>query len=158
MLKRSSFATTIAGVAHCRAPLVAGCAFALSCAHASSSPQTLTVVGTDYAFQAPDSVRAGPAVVSFVNRGTVRHELFLVQLHAGRTLADVIRATTPQERRAMIDGSGAVLFANAGETPPTRLLTELSPGRTYALLCFLRDTANALPHLSLGMAKTMHAK
>ena len=141
-----------------RLPLALVYALMSPCVSVAQLPPTISVTGMDYAFQAPDSVRAGPVIFAFVNRGTVRHEMFLFRLRTGRTLADMLRATDPQERRALTDQTGGVLFADGGQPSSGRLLVELAPGRTYALLCFLQDSADSPRHHSLGMAKSLHAK
>ena len=133
------------------------CTLGVSCA-TPSQPQAITVTGLDYAFQAPDSVNAGSAMVTFTNRGTVRHELYFVRLRLGRTLADFVRATTVAERRALTDQSGSILVAEPGQSAASRLLVELTAGRSYALLCFLRDTTDAPQHVSLGMARAVYAR
>jgi hypothetical protein len=138
--------------------VVPPCALAVSCATPSQPLQTITVTGLDYAFQAPDSVSAGSAIVTFTNRGAVRHELYFVRLRLGRTLADLVRVTTGPERLALTDDSGAILVAEPGQSAPSRLLVDLTAGRSYALLCFLRDTTGAPQHVSLGMARAVYAK
>ncbi len=66
-----------------RQPLALTCALAFPRASVAQLPSTVTVTGLDYAFQAPDTVGAGLAIVAFVNRGTVRHEMFLLRLQVG---------------------------------------------------------------------------
>ena len=44
-----------------------------------------------------------------------------------------------------------LLIAIPGDTAGGRLLATLLPGRTYALICALRDTPDAQPHVMLGM-------
>ncbi len=124
--------------------------FAVSCAPDAQLPDTLTVTALDYAFLAPDSVPAGPAIVAFINQGSVRHELYFVRLRAGRTLAEFSRATTAQERRALTDQSGAILVAEPGQSSSTRLLVDLTSGRTYRLAVFLarHDQRTASYHSS----------
>ena len=156
MRREISCTPSFAGIV--RLPLALVYALMLPCVSVAQLPPTVSVTGLDYAFQAQDTVRAGPVIFAFVNRGTVRHEMFLFRIRMGRTLADMLRATDPQERRALTDQTGGVLFAEAGQSSSGRLLVELAPGRTYALLCFLQDSADTPRHHSLGMAKSLHAK
>jgi hypothetical protein len=41
---------------------------------------------------------------------------------------------------------------------PGRLLADLQKGRSYVLICNLRDTLEKPPHAQLGMAATLHVK
>ena len=66
----------------------------------AQSPRAVTVIGLDYAFQAPDTLPAGPATLSLLNRGTVRHELILYLLNEGRNPGEFLRSTL-EERLSM---------------------------------------------------------
>ena len=53
-------------------------AFALglvACGDSDSEPRTMTVVGTEMAFEAPEETPAGDYTVTFRNDGTTYHEL-----------------------------------------------------------------------------------
>jgi hypothetical protein len=50
----------------------------------------VTVIGTDYAFVAPDTIPQGEVAVSFRNQGTVLHEVKVVQLRSGVPLTKVL--------------------------------------------------------------------
>src|SRR2546425_427305 len=85
-------------------------------------PQAVLVVGTDYAFQVPEHIRAGETLFTFENRGTVRHEMSIVLLKEGfqsdSVLAGIV-AGSP--RRSFVEGQGALIVARPGEPPGPRL-------------------------------------
>lgn len=45
-----------------------------------AGPQAITIVGVDYAFQLPPHVTHGPTLITFENRGSVRHMLAIARL------------------------------------------------------------------------------
>lgn len=115
-------------------------------------PNEVTVVGLDYAFQAPDTLPAGPTAVAFENRGEVDHEMILVRLKEGVTLDQVMEALrTGGEPRDFTEGGPGILIAGPGRATESRLLVDLLPGRTYALVCNFQNEPDAPPHTQLGM-------
>lgn len=119
----------------------------------SGSDRQIEVQGTDYAFTVPDTIAPGRATLKFTNSGRVRHELVLARLKPGVTLADVMRAQ--QEGKSPDDFliGVSILFANAGETNPIGFSVDFKDGERYSMVCFIRDSANAPPHVALGMMK-----
>ncbi len=116
----------------------------------------VVVRGVDYAFLAPDTVAAGLTAFSFVNAGSVRHEVKLIALRPG---ADA-RAAMPL---AMIDSGWAhlrrptsgILTADPGDTTHGRLLASLERGETYLLVCHFADSDSAPLHSELGMIRRL---
>lgn len=94
------------------AALALGLALTTAACGSTEEPMELAVVGTEMAFEAPDTVEAGDYVVTFENAGAIHHEV------------------------AIKDASGQVLRrtqAAAGAT--SRMEVTLAPG-TYELGCF----------------------
>ena len=119
---------------------------------------TVTVIGLDYAFQAPATLPAGLTAFAFENHGKVRHELAMLRLNAGVTLDSLMHVIdSPPARRALTEGVG-LLFADAGQTPLGRLLVELTAGRTYVLFCNFQDTPDKPRHMMLGMVASLQVK
>jgi len=54
-------------------------------------------------------------------------------------------------RRNFVDGQGALIIARPGEPPGPRLWMNLQTGRTYLVVCTLKDSPDAKPHVMLGM-------
>jgi len=121
-----------------------------SCAP-SRRPNRVTVVGVNYAFlPLPHELPSGPTEFAFENRGTVEHMLVIAPLRDGVTVDSVLNAQGAARDALIEDGNGA-LQAAPGERAPGRLLMELLPGRTYLLVCPLRDAPEKPRHEALGM-------
>jgi len=123
-------------------------------------PAAVHIVGTDYAFVAPDSLRAGPTVITFENRGAQRHELLVARLKAGvtpRQFADSLaRGASVRPLRAT---GGAVLFAEPGKrNDVVSLHLDFKPGEQWAIWCQFADSAGAPKHQTLGMFKLVAVK
>jgi hypothetical protein len=124
-----------------------------------SPPQAVLVVGTDYAFQVPEHIRPGETLFTFENRGTVRHEMSIVLLKEGFESDSVVAAIVAgSPRRNHVDGQGALIVARPGDPPGPRLWMNLQTGRRYLVLCVLKDTPEAKPHVMLGMVATIRVE
>jgi hypothetical protein len=123
----------------------------LNCSQAPQSRE-ITIIGTDYLFTVPASVKLGLTAFSFENRGRERHEMSLVRLKSGITVDSVLSVHRGPNRRALMDvNTGGILFADAGQRTVDQLLVRLAPGRTYLLICNLRDAPDQPEHTALGM-------
>jgi len=115
-------------------------------------PQDITVRASDYAFQLPDSLQAGPTVLHFNNAGKVDHEMGMALLKPGVTLVQVLaRIKAGASPDSLLDGIVGVLIAKPGASTLGGLYVELLPGRTYAMFCNFQDGPDKPPHSSLGM-------
>lgn len=122
------------------------------CAQHPVVEHEITIPGYDYAFQAPNKLPAGWTAIRFENRGEVDHELVLVRMKEGKTLADAMEVMQREgDPRTLMDGFGGVLIASPGETGWGRILVHLEPGRTYVLICNFHDEEGAPSHAQLGM-------
>jgi hypothetical protein len=130
-----------------------------------SAPREVEVVGLDYAFRAPAELPPGRTVFRFINHGKVRHEMNIVLLAPGVTVDQLNAVPDPDKPRdaealaslsRMIEATVGVLFARPGERGPATLVTDLRPGRTYAIRCVARDSAMAPPHFTQGMYAVLH--
>jgi hypothetical protein len=123
---------------------------------ATPAEREIRIAGVDYAFQLPDSVRAGPAIVRFHNAGAVPHELAMALLKPGVTVPrvlEVIKAGGSPD--SLIDGVVGILIAQPGGDPAGRLLVDLQAGRTYAIFCNFQDGPDKPPHSALGMVQSL---
>jgi hypothetical protein len=115
-------------------------------------PATVTVVATDYAFQLPDSIPSGVTTFNFKNTGAEPHELVLLKLAPGQTMADVLKAAQKDGPNplwaAQVGGPGGT-FPGAA----TRVTLRLQPGQ-YAVFCGVPGK-DGVPHLMKGMIKTL---
>ena len=133
-------------------------------AQAKSRQQAVRVVGTDYAFAAPDTVAAGPTAFHFENRGAKQHEIAVVLAHAGTTAAQIVAAAKgglPAPKLAEAYGDGpplGALFVAPGHASQAALVSSLIRGRDYVIVCTLRDNPSMPEHAELGMFHVIHVR
>ncbi|HWJ13208.1 MAG TPA: hypothetical protein VNS10_05650 [Gemmatimonadaceae bacterium] len=125
-------------------------------------PAHVAIIGTDYAFvQLPTTLAAGPTLFSFENRGSKRHELSIALLKSG-VPAESLLATAGRlaslSSRAVSDSIVGILIARPTERSGGQLYVRLIAGRTYIVVCTLRDTPDAPPHMSLGMVGSFQVR
>jgi hypothetical protein len=155
-----------------RIGLVAACSVAalllslpsVASAQGKGEQQSVLVVGTDYAFTAPDTVAAGPTAFHLANRGTKRHEIAVVLARRGTTAAQIVAAAkaglpAPMLAEAYSDGSPmGALFVAPGERSRATLVASLERGRVYVIVCTLRDKPSMPEHAALGMFHVIHVR
>lgn len=130
----------------------------VGCQQTTAARREVVVGGTDYGFDAPAKLAAGPASFRFVNRGRVPHEMALGQLHAGVTADSVLAyAATGRDPGELAKVVG-ILIANPGDTAIGALSATLLPGRTYIMICSFRDADSLPPHIAMGMQKSFEVQ
>jgi hypothetical protein len=115
-------------------------------------PQLIRITATDYAFQVPEHIKAGETIFTFENHGAVRHEMSLVMLNEHMPADSAIRGMLAgSPRRNFADGQGALVISAPNEAPGPGIWLNLEAGRTYLVVCTLRDTPQSPPHATMGM-------
>jgi uncharacterized cupredoxin-like copper-binding protein len=114
----------------------------------TSAAERVTIVATEYAFQAPDSIRAGVVDLHLVDRGRLPHQAWLMRLDDGKTMQDFRDARSFEPWMVDVGGPNAV---RPGSSATATLL--LSPGN-YVLICLMVD-AKGRTHLALGMKRAL---
>ncbi|MCC6927834.1 MAG: hypothetical protein IT359_02475 [Gemmatimonadaceae bacterium] len=121
----------------------------------AAAPPEVTIVATDFAYEAPDTIAGGLVSLRLVNHGTTLHHVQLVRLLEGKTYHDLTEGL-----KQMKPGNAPppwiedVVGPNAPEPGgESRLIRELAPG-SYAILCFV-DLPDRVPHLMKGMMKPL---
>jgi len=111
---------------------------------------TVTVIATDYAVQAPDTLPAGAVTLRLVNQGKEFHHLWVARLDQGRTADDLLKALRrPGPVPAWVrDVGGPNAPAPGGESNAT---VSLAPG-TYVLACLI-PSKDGVPHVMKGMIR-----
>lgn len=124
-------------------------------AAAASTPPEVTIVATDFAYEAPDTIAGGLVSLKLVNNGKTLHHVQLLRLLDGKTYADLTEGL-----KHMKPGSPPppwiedVVGPNSPEPgAESRLIRELTPGN-YAIICFV-DTPDHVPHVMKGMIKSL---
>jgi uncharacterized cupredoxin-like copper-binding protein len=111
-------------------------------------PTVVTVVATDFKFDAPTEIPAG--LTRFVLKGAGReiHHATIARLADGKTAADLEAAfKTPGPPPSWATFIGGPNVPNPGEE--ANATVDLTPGN-YALICFV-DTPDKVPHFAKGM-------
>ncbi len=121
-------------------------------APAPAGPQQIMVQTRDFAFTAPDTVRAGMSTIHLANNGPGLHHAMLFRLDSGKTMADVGAALKAGGRMPawFVPAGGANAIAPGDSTAVTQ---ELSAGN-YLWTCFV-DVPNHVPHITKGMMRPM---
>lgn len=107
----------------------------------------------DYDFQISEPLTPGKRTILVENAGPQPHEVALLRLAPGKTVADFaawdaggMKGPPPAEP------IGGVVALDKGAR--ASFTADLSPGE-YGLLCFVPDTKDGKPHLAHGMIKTI---
>lgn len=120
-------------------------------ARRGGAPREMTVTATDYAFLPLPPIESGATLFSFVNQGTVNHEVAIARLKATTSVETYVKTPPGPERAALVERSVGILIAPPGKPPEGRLLVDLKKGATYIVLCNFRDKPDAPQHMVLGM-------
>lgn len=115
--------------------------------------QDITIVTSEFTFDAPDTVRAGLTRIRLRNTGSEFHHVQLVQLRDGGTIKELLDTlgtgltTVPAGTR----------FVGGPNVPPNDGVSEvtlmLRPGR-YALICLV-SAGDHIPHMHKGMTRLL---
>lgn len=144
--------------------LILTLAVAMAACQAAEHSVSVHVVANDFAFTAPDSAQAGRTTFTMENRGTRVHEMFIGLLRPNVTAAQITVAHQKglgfrQLRGVYLDDDlDVALFAWPGETSAASATLDLAQGRSYILLCQLRDSLGMPQHAALGMFKVLHVR
>jgi hypothetical protein len=120
---------------------------------ATAAPNVLLVKTRDYAFDAPDSVRAGLTTIRLVtNPGHELHQVGLIRLDSAKTpanLFDAMKSQGPLPKWAV---------EIAGVNPPApgqtaEATVALEPGN-YLLVCLV-PSPDGVPHIAKGMSRPL---
>ncbi len=119
---------------------------------ASAAPPAVTVIASDYSFDAPAELPAGLTTFRLVNRGPSIHHVQLVKLNEGKTVDDfmaALKAGGPPPKWATMEGGPNP--PEIGDTSSTAVALE--PGN-YAMLCFVPGS-DGIPHVAKGMVRPL---
>lgn len=117
---------------------------------AIAGANVVEIKATEFAFDAPDTIRAGLTTFRFIDTGKQLHHAQLVRLNDGKTMADL--------ESAMKKGGpvpGWMVFAGGPNAPRpgggvAEATEELEPGN-YAIICVIPGPDH-VPHIMKGMA------
>ena len=124
-----------------------------SVAPSPSSPAAaaaLDVVATDFAFDLPASIQAGPTALTLRNEGIEEHQAQVARLNADVTLEQLtaeLQNPDPSAALGLITLVGGPTGVLPGKSVTTGL--DLQAG-THVFLCFVGG-ADGIPHIAKGM-------
>lgn len=121
-------------------------------AAAAATVEPVTIVSSDFAFEAPASIEGGRREIRLVNRGAELHHIQFVRLDEGHDLDDLMAAYAAGDFHPDFahDVGGPNPAAPGAEITAT---VDLKPGR-YALLCVIPSPDMTL-HVEKGMVAEM---
>jgi uncharacterized cupredoxin-like copper-binding protein len=116
------------------------------------APNTVTIVASDFAYEAPEQIPAGVTTVRMVNDGAEPHHTIIARIDDGKTLDELLDEYRAEnlfpEYVTYVGGPGEAL---PGDT--SRVTLRFEPGR-YALICFIPSPDGAM-HFAKGMTREL---
>lgn len=117
----------------------------------TAKPNVVNVVATEYQFEMPDSVPAGPTLFHFTNEGKQLHHMTIVKLEDGKTIADLTALPPgPPPAWVVFMGGPNAPLPKGGQVDD---VVDLSPGNN-AVICIIQDP-DGKPHMMKGMVKAL---
>jgi uncharacterized cupredoxin-like copper-binding protein len=107
-----------------------------------------TVKLVDFSFVLPTAIKAGKQTWAIVNEGTQPHEIALIKLADGKTVADLIAFNEHAHGAPPFQNVGGFQGIAPGKTGWLHL--DLQPG-SYVAVCHIPDGASGKAHSELGM-------
>lgn len=109
----------------------------------------LTLTQVDFGFELSQPIKPGKRTIHVLNQGSQAHEVVVVQLARGASVADFIDSFVPG---VPVLPAGKPIGGLAGLEGGRDgfFQTDFAPGR-YGLICFLPDMITRAPHFARGM-------
>ena len=146
IVSRALSSTLVAG-------LVAASASARTAPASLGDIPELTIVTTDFRFEAPDTVPAGLTRVRLRNDGKEHHHAQIVRLGPGVTIPKLLEAISKSVASLPV----GTKFVGGPNVPAkggtSEVVLTLEPGN-YALICFVSGQDH-VPHLAKGMTRLL---
>jgi plastocyanin len=123
-----------------------------STAGVASAGSPVTVIASDYKFDAPDQLPAGPTTIKLVNQGKELHHAQLLKLEDGKTVQDLAAAAKQQgPPPPWIKFEGGPNAVPPGKESTATVMLE--PGN-YAWVCFVYGPDKVM-HVAKGMVRPL---
>lgn len=114
----------------------------------AGEPTTLEVTASDFAFEHPATVPAGPVTVNASNNGEQDHVAILQRIKDGKTFDEVKDVLADPDVEAPVDTVFGVAALSPGSSGNSTFV--LSAGN-YVFICPIPDRADGAPHFTKGM-------
>lgn len=116
-----------------------------------AGPNVVNVISSDFSFDMPDSLPAGPTLFHHINNGEQLHHVTLVKLEQGKTLSDFTALPPgPFPSWAVLVGGPNTPTPQQGHVDD---IVDLAPGN-YVAICVIPDS-DGVPHIVKGMIKAL---
>jgi uncharacterized cupredoxin-like copper-binding protein len=112
----------------------------------------VTVHTKEFAFIAPASIAAGTTTFRLVNDGKEVHQISILQLAKGKTLADYAAAMKANKPAPWAVGVGGPNAAGPGQTIDATLTLDAG---SYILVCWVPSPGSPVPHMAKGMIQPL---
>ena len=112
----------------------------------------VTVHAKEFAFIAPASIGAGTTTFRLVNDGKEVHQISILQLAKGKTLADYAAAMKANKPAPWAVGVGGPNAAAPGQTIDATLTLDAG---NYILVCWVPSPGAPVPHMAKGMIQPL---
>jgi len=112
----------------------------------------VTVHTKEFAFIAPASIAAGTTTFRLVNDGKETHQISILQLAKGKTLADYAAAMKANKPAPWAVGVGGPNAAGPGQTIDATLTLDAG---NYVLVCWIPSPGSPVPHMAKGMIQPL---
>jgi hypothetical protein len=117
---------------------------------APAGPTQVTVTATEYSFDLPDELPAGPTSFTLTNAGKEKHFLEIVQLtDDALPLKELLKLQEDELAPYFVGQPNRIATVKPGETSEPKNI-DLVPAR-YAYVCFI-EAKDGTPHAFLGMS------
>ena len=120
----------------------------------TAAPNLVSLISTEYAFQAPDTIPAGWTTLRLTNNGNEIHYGHMVRLDSGKTVADLVSAYAEAIRTSGPRPKWVRRFGGPGGSYPggsSSVTQYLEPG-SYVWMCPVEDESGN-PHFGKGEVK-----
>lgn len=122
-----------------------------------SPPADVTVRTSDYAFALSTPITKGHHVIAVQNDASQAHEVVLVQLAPGKTIADVAKWVDVDLMKGAPPGKPIGGMAGIAKGQTASFPADFAPGN-YGFICFAPDAKDGKPHSVHGMMSQFAVK
>ena len=117
-----------------------------------SKPNVVVVHAKEFAYVAPASIPAGTTTFRLVNDGREVHQISILELTEGKTLAEYMAAIKANQPTPWAIGVGGPNAAGPGQTVEATVTLEAG---NYIFVCWVPSPGPPVPHMAKGMVHAL---
>ena len=123
---------------------------------AADEPVLLEVIGDDFSFELAETVPAGPLEIQLENVGKEPHQALVYKLNDGVEYEEYLKSVLKDDSNfpALSRRVGGVNYGISPGVVESHEETDPYEPGTYAMVCFIKETASGKNHYELGMIST----